>query len=231
MPPDHTSRVAHSHSERPSGQERPPGAASGTLSGSRQAAQAWTGNADPATRPDADVPLPQHPGPVGTVRRTVLGGREQNAWRIPLPAGLSLHAAVTGAMAQLGVQVAALHLVRAEFSHLRYFEIATSPEAVPVAHYTTPLDRAGPLSLVCAGVTIGQTAQGDAAIHCHALTVDAHGQFVGGHLLPEACVLAHTGVAWLHALDHMHLTIGEDAEICTPVFHPRLRETHEHDPH
>ncbi|MFA7437184.1 hypothetical protein [Castellaniella sp.] len=194
-------------------------------------ARAWTGWPDSDTRPDPGVPVLRHPGPVAAVRRDVLAGHGQPTWRIPLWAGQTLQASVLAALRRLGVQTAALGLQQAVFSHLRYFEIATSPDALPVAHYTTPLDRTGPLDLVCAGATVGQTAQGQHAIHCHALTVDADGHFVGGHLLPDACVLAEAGVAWLWALDHMRLVIGDDAEICTPVFHPILSEADPHGNH
>ncbi|MFA7579759.1 hypothetical protein [Castellaniella sp.] len=193
--------------------------------------RAWAGGPDSATRPDPGVPVLQHPGPPDAVRRNVLAGHGQKVWRIPLVAGQTLQTSVLAAMRQLKVSTAGLGLQQAVFSHLRYFEIATSPDVVPVAHYTTPRDRTGPLELICAGATVGQTAAGQPAIHCHALTVDRAGHFVGGHLLPQACMLAQTGVAWLWALDHMRLVIGDDPEICTPVFHPILSEDNLHGDH
>ena len=170
------------------------------------------------------VQLLKHPGPVAPKRRDVMAGCNQKTYRIVLSRGKTLYACVTEALESLGIGAAALSIGHVTFGHLSYFLIASSPDVEPVAHYTTPVELDEPAMLVGAGATVGLTDSGKHAIHCHGLAVTASGRLVGGHFLPEGCVIADDGVAYLSALDFMDLVIGVDPEIRTPVFQPTYRE-------
>lgn len=174
------------------------------------------------------VQLLKHPGPVAPIRRDVMAGRNQKTYRIGLGRGETLAASIVRALKVLDIRAGALDIKNVVFDRLSYYQIASSPDVEPVAHYTTPLILSARSMLIGSGATIGVTQQGNYAIHCHGLVVTESGELVGGHFLPDDCVVAEEGVAYLCALNHMDLIVGLDPEIKTPVFQPAYSKASHH---
>lgn len=180
---------------------------------------------------ESGIPRLTHPGPVAPIRRDVLTGCDQKTYRIELARGRSLQDSVVHALKALAIKAAGLSIKHAQFDFLSYYQIASSREAEQVAHYTTPLILSERCRLVGSSGTIGASATGGYAIHCHGLVVTRSGRVVGGHFLPDACIVARAGVAYITALPFMELTVGLDPEIKTPVLQPSYSRDRGHEHH
>jgi predicted DNA-binding protein with PD1-like motif len=76
--------------------------------------------------------------------------------------------------------------------------------------------------LLRASATLGQNAEGQPVLHCHASFADAQGRLCGGHLLPERTVVGARPVQVLAtALDGIALRLGFDAETRLHMLRPQ----------
>ncbi len=171
------------------------------------------------------VQLLKHAGPVATVRRDVLIGRDQKTYRIPLRRGETLHASVVHSLRTLKLKTAALSIKMLRLDSLRYCMTREGLGDEPLAAYSPPRMLMEPSMLIGSGATVGADQQGGYFIHCHGFVVTSTGDMIGGHFLTEDCLIGEDGVAYLYALDYLSLVIGIDPEIKTTVFQPAYRET------
>ncbi|TAL81888.1 MAG: hypothetical protein EPN46_11385 [Candidimonas sp.] len=172
------------------------------------------------------VQLLKHAGPVAPVRRDVLAGRDQKAYRIPLRRGETLYASVVHSLKALDIKAAALSIKALRLDSLRYCMTREGIGDEPLAAYAPPRTLSEPSILIGSGATVGADQQGSYFIHCHGFVVTPAGVMIGGHFLTEDCLIGEDGVAYLYALDYLSLLIGIDPEIKTTVFQPTYHETH-----
>jgi predicted DNA-binding protein with PD1-like motif len=161
-----------------------------------------------------------HPGPRGDVRlehATAHGGRQL---RISLPAGTGLHEGLTRALADAGVQAAAIALIGGDLDEVAYCLPVPDPEGQLMATYGEPHVLRG-ARLLRGSATLGQNDQGEPVIHCHASFADAEGVVRGGHVLtPRTVVGPRPVTAMVSVLDGVALRLGFDAETRLNMLRP-----------
>ena len=161
-----------------------------------------------------------HPGPMATLRLEHVAASGQRQWRLTLAPGQVLLSAVTGALAALGVQAAAMALLGGDLQTVAYCLPIPDPEGQVIATYGAPLVLHA-VTLLRASATLGQGADGAPVIHCHATFADAQGQVRGGHVLPDRTVVGRRPVTVLAtALDGIDLRLGFDPETRLHMLRP-----------
>ncbi len=160
----------------------------------------------------------QHRGPVTAQRQTVVPAQACEVTR-QLPAGASLMAAVTQALAAQGATSGVLQLrggALAPLAHVLPAESASDRHAV---YFSARHDAPGPVLLEQATVTHG-LRDGQPWLHCHALWQGPDGQRHCGHLLPDdtRIALAITATAW--GLHGAAFTVQADDETNFSLFSP-----------
>ncbi len=162
-----------------------------------------------------------HPGPFGAIRlehQQAAGGRRL---RVALAAGSSLFEGIVQALAAHGIRNAALSLSGGRFEQLAYCVAMLDPADRLMATYGPPRLAPGAFFLAGNG-TLGEAADGQPLIHCHGLLRDAQGAVVGGHLLPERCIVGDQPViVRATSLDGMAARVVPDEETLMSFFRPR----------
>lgn len=176
----------------------------------------------------APLRLLTHPGPIAPLRWDSLADRGARAFRIHLTRGLTLQDSVTTAMAELGLESAALTLMGGSFERLDYCLGGPRPDRPQVAAYFDPIRLDQPVALVGACATFGRDSAGAPLVHCHALMADADGRAFGGHVVPQTARLGDPApVAFVRAFTGVAIVQRADPETLTTIFHPVLAGPHD----
>jgi len=147
----------------------------------------------------------------------------QRQWHLTLAPGQPLLAALTGALAEQGVQAAAMALLGGDLQTVAYCLPIPDPAGELVATYGEPL-VVGPARLLRGSATLGQAADGSPVVHCHATFADAAGTLRGGHVLLDRTVVGRRPVvALVTALDGVELRLGFDPETRLHMLRPLER--------
>ena len=161
-----------------------------------------------------------HPGPVAPLRLEHVAARGQRQWRLQLAPGQVLLGALTGALAEQGVQAAALTLLGGQMQTVAYCLPIPDPEGQVIATYGAPLVLHD-VCLLRGSATLGLGADGAPVVHCHASFADAQGTVRGGHVLTERTVVGRRPLTVLAtALDGVGLRLGFDPETRLHMLRP-----------
>ena len=161
-----------------------------------------------------------HPGSMAPLRLEHAAARGQRQWRLTLAPGQVLLPALTGALASLGVQAAAMALFGGDLDSVAYCLPIPDPEGQLIATYGAPLVLRHAF-LLRASATLGQSADGVPVVHCHASFSAAEGGLRGGHVLLDRTVVGRRPVtALVTALDGVDLRLGFDPETRLQMLRP-----------
>lgn len=161
-----------------------------------------------------------HPGPMASVRLAHVAAHGQRQWRLTLGSGQVLLTALTAALAEQGVQAAALALLGGELQTVAYCLPIPDPEGQVIATYGAPLVLHN-AALLRGSATLGQAVDGAPVIHCHATFADAQGSLRGGHVLTDRTVIGRRPLTVLAtALDGIDLRLGFDPETRLHMLQP-----------
>ncbi|MEX2632089.1 MAG: hypothetical protein WD341_19315 [Tistlia sp.] len=136
--------------------------------------------------------LIKHPGRPTEPRRVIARGRSGGEWRIALPPGAELGAALIAALQARGVEQAALQLLSGSFDRLE-LEVSDSLGGGP-AEPAGPRKLEGAATLVGGAGILGRDAEGGACLRCRATVVDRSGRLEGGALVPAGCRVGADGL-------------------------------------
>jgi predicted DNA-binding protein with PD1-like motif len=168
-----------------------------------------------------------HPGPRAQVRLEHVSASGARQMRIALPRGSNLHDGLTQVLASVGAQAAAMALVGGDLDEVAYCLPVPDPEGQVIATYGAPHVLHG-ASLLRGSATLGQDAQGQPVIHCHASFSDADGGVRGGHLLTQRTVVGQQPVTVLvSVLDGVALRLGFDPETRLNMLRPSMQHVPE----
>jgi len=164
----------------------------------------------------------KHPGPPELPRRLAIPAAAAGEFRLVLPEGSELHAGLIAALGDLGLTDASLRLVSGSFRAFSYLTGQPDRSGARLATYGAPTILAPPVTLIGANALVGANAEGQPALHCHAVVVDKAGQVHGGHLPPDACIVGAEGlVVQVLGLAEGGFAVGYDAETNYSIFQPR----------
>ncbi len=170
----------------------------------------------------------EHPGPALEPRRLRVGANAAGEYRVQLAAGEELHEGILAALADVGLQHAAITLLSGQFAAFSYLTGQADDSGERLATYGAPSVLCGPVTLIGANALVGRGPQGDALLHCHAVVVDVEGGVHGGHLPPGACIVGEAGlVAQVMGLSGGGFAVSYDAETNYAIFHPTSLDAEE----
>jgi len=161
-----------------------------------------------------------HPGPRADVRLEHVTAQPARQLRLSLMSGTCLHEGLTRALAAQGVRAAAMALIGGDLQQVAYCLPIPDPEGQVIATYGEPhvLHNA---SLLRGSATLGQDAQGEPVIHCHASFCDADGAVRGGHVLtPKTVVGTRPVTVLVSVLGGVTLRLGFDPETRLNMLRP-----------
>lgn len=161
-----------------------------------------------------------HPGTRADVRLEHVAAQGGRQLRLSLTQGTCLHDGLTRALAAKGVQAAAMALTGGDLQQVAYCLPIPDPEGQVIATYGEPhvLHNA---NLLRGSATLGQDAQGQPVIHCHASFCDADGAVRGGHVLTPKTVVGERPVTVLvSVLGGVTLRLGFDPETRLNMLRP-----------
>lgn len=165
-----------------------------------------------------------HPGPVAPLRLEHVAARGQRQWRLTLAPGQVLLGALTGALAAQGVTAASMTLLGGELQTVAYCLPIPDPEGQVIATYGAPLVLHH-AALLRGSATLGQGADGEPVVHCHASFADAGGTVRGGHVLTDRTVVGRRPlVVVVTALDGIDLRLGLDTETRLHMLRPTEKQ-------
>ncbi len=132
--------------------------------------------------------LLRHPGPVAPERSVAAAGAPRTTARLVLAPGRSLQAGLLAELDRLAAQSAAITLLAGRWARLTYCTAVPDPSGLRLATYTGACELADAL-LLGGNATVGRGGDGAALVHCHAAFVAADGRALGGHLVPDRCLV------------------------------------------
>lgn len=163
-----------------------------------------------------------HPGPYGTVRIEHMRAERGRHFRLALPQGRSLHAAIVEALASVDVHNASMTLLNGDLETLSFCLAKPDGTGLVVATYTAPIVIRS-ARFIFGNATLGKSAAGAPVIHCHAAFRTAEGDVRGGHVLTERTIVSrHPMTVVATALDGFDLRISYDEETRMPLLRPQL---------
>lgn len=164
----------------------------------------------------------QQPGPVPADRALVVPVRAVPI-EAELPAGASLLDALHDIVRAHGAESACLTLSGGALGPFGYVMPALSPDEAHAAWYSAPRHPAGPTLWEKGCVTVGMR-DGENFFHCHGFWTEADGKRSGGHVLPEATVIAAPIRAEGVGIIGARFTAQQDSETGFRLFQPVATE-------
>jgi predicted DNA-binding protein with PD1-like motif len=167
-----------------------------------------------------------HPGPLDPIRIRSLHSRRGRHIRLMLQPGLSLFDALVSPLGAVGIRNASTTLLGGVFSHLRYCVAPPDPSGQSVVAYTAPIDGRQTF-MIFGNATLGNSAQGQPLMHCHAAIRTAAGLIKGGHILANQTIVGPQPIAVLvTSLDDFELRVCYDPETNLSLLQPQQEMTH-----
>ena len=142
--------------------------------------------------------------------------RRALAW---LAEGQSLHAAVVGAFAQLGVTAGSFELLGGMMAVAAYHVTGPQTDSKRVAEYGPPTIMSGPVRLIHATGSYGPDLSGVPMVHIHGSFTDAAGQPRGSHVNQQQTIIGAGGVRAILVTGPGFRQIA-DRETLFPLFFP-----------
>ncbi len=139
--------------------------------------------------------------------------------KITLPAGLSLLAAARQAAHAAGGTSAVFQMQGGAFGPFSYVMPALAMTPDHAAFYSETFSPPGVTQLTSGALTLG-TRDGADFFHCHGLWTEASGRFNGGHMMPDATIIAEPIAAEMTVLHGATFTGTQDSETGFKLFEP-----------
>lgn len=160
----------------------------------------------------------RQPGPASAPRIVAVEGRGR-AFRMPLPSGLSLLEAARRGFATEGFASGTLRLADVALAPFAYVMPALSRDGQNAAFYSESFRPAGITRLDAGALTFGRR-DGAPFFHCHALWREADGRCNGGHILPEATMIAEDAMVEAFGIAGAIFEANPDPETNFKLFGP-----------
>ncbi|WP_342636817.1 PCC domain-containing protein [Enterovirga rhinocerotis] len=167
--------------------------------------------------------LLRHPGPYDPVRLESAVEASGRAVRIAFPAGQTLLAGVSEALAGLGIASGTMTLFGGTVRQLVYVLARPDPTGERAVALTDPIETSD-VAVIAGGASVGLGPDGTAFIHCHGLFADAAGEGFGGHLFNDRTVMGEGAVAYVRGFSEISVEVIPDAEIGVAIFRPTRSE-------
>jgi len=158
------------------------------------------------------------PGPVHPRRIECFGGTVQSL-TFALPPGMSLLEAATGPLVSAGWRGGTLTLTGGALSPFHYVMPGPPDDASHVAYFTAPRAPEGTTTIEQANATFGWR-DGEPFLHCHASWIEPDGARRGGHILPDASIVAEQGVVRAWGFFEIAIETSLDPETNFTLFQP-----------
>jgi len=162
------------------------------------------------------------PGPVAPERIQWVEARGR-AFSFTCEAGLPLLEAVRRGFAAAGFAGGVLRWTGGALGPFAYVMPALSKTPEHAAFYSETFRPGGVTRLKLAAMTLGER-DGAPFFHCHGLWTEADGYASGGHILPEATVVAETFAVEALGIDGAAFVAEPDAETNFKLFGPVARK-------
>ncbi len=159
----------------------------------------------------------QQPGPVGAAYSSVPTGATN--LEFDLPAGESLHLSLAHEIKARGLTGGYFRIKDAAMAQIHYVIPALANDDKHVAWYSEIHKPAMPGRIIDAGIICG-FYKGAPYYHCHGRISDASGKSAMGHLLPEACIPAHSTRVIGHGFTDARFTRNFDPQTGFELFTP-----------
>lgn len=161
----------------------------------------------------------RHSGPVDEDRVAVVAGRG-HSFTCRLQPGLTLHDAVTRALAERDIASAALTFQDAVFEPLVYYlPLVVESGPPPRFSYSPPHTATGDGRVAIGNVTHGWR-DGEPFVHCHAAWQEADREWRAGHVVPTESVLAEPVDVTGWTVPGARMLSDHDAETGYTLFRP-----------
>lgn len=158
----------------------------------------------------------EQPGPASPTRVQSRAAAVR-AVDVVLPAGVALLQGIADVTHAHGANSAVLSLEDAILSPMAFVMPALSTDPGHVAYFSERHEAHGMASIEAGCITFGQK-DGEPWFHAHAHWRDAIGVLQGGHLLPDACLLAAPLSVRIWLLDGAAFVVRPDAETNFSLF-------------
>ncbi len=164
--------------------------------------------------------MAMQPGPALEPRILTADAAATIEMRLVVPEGADLLDGLKAALLARGVRNAAIALGGGRFRSMQYLTGQIDPTGARVATYGEPTVVEDAM-LISGNAILGQGADGDDIVHCHAVVVDGAGRVHGGHLPPGTCIAGAGGItAWATAHGGGGFRASYDPETNYPIFQP-----------
>lgn len=160
----------------------------------------------------------RHPGPALAPRVEVVAGHG-DVFAMTLPAGVTLHDAITRGLGERGIESASLSFGEAVLDPLVYYLPAVVEGPYLRFWYSDGQKPEGGGRLQMAHASFGRR-DGAPFVHCHAVWQERDGLWHGGHVVPTESVLARPVEARIAVLPGAAILSEHDAETEYQLFHP-----------
>ena len=160
----------------------------------------------------------QQPGPAAAERIVVVPGRGR-AFTMRLEAGVPLVEAVRRGFAAEGFAGGTVAMGGVRLEPFAYVMPALSKTGENAAFYSDTFAPAGTTVLDAGAMTFGRR-DGNPFFHCHALWREADGKRSGGHILPDATVVAAEAIVPAYGFDGGIFEANPDPETNFKLFGP-----------
>ncbi len=160
----------------------------------------------------------RQPGPALLPRLSAVAGWGR-AFTMRLVAGQGLLEAARAGLAREGFSAGVLNFGAMALGPFAYVMPALSRDGKNAAFYSDTFRPAGVTRTQGGALTFG-LREGAPFFHCHALWREADGQLCGGHILPEAAVLAEDARVEAFGIHGAGFAASLDPEINFTVFGP-----------
>ena len=171
-----------------------------------------------APRPSDPHRRVRQPGPAAAERIDSVEGVAER-FEVDLPAGGNLIEAIRSSLERTSCTSAVLQLRGGGFSPFTYVMPALSMTPDHAAYYSELLSPPGLTRLEAGAVTFG-LRDGGPFLHCHGIWIEANGRRLGGHVIPDASIIAQPIAATVFALDGIDFVARPDSETNFKIFGP-----------
>jgi predicted DNA-binding protein with PD1-like motif len=158
------------------------------------------------------------PGPPAAERVCWVEARGR-AFSFTLEAGIPLLEAARRGFAEAGFTSGVLNFAGGALAPFAYVMPALPKTGEHAAFYSDTFHAVGVSRLKIASMTLG-IRDGAPFFHCHALWTEGDGRFTGGHILPEATVVAESVTVQAFGIDGAAFQAVQDSETNFKLFEP-----------
>lgn len=161
-----------------------------------------------------------HPGRYNPIRINQMTSRAGKHIRLSLQPGVSIFDGLVSSLAEMGIHSASTTILGGYLDTLEYCVAPPDAKGAALIAYSAPL-RAGKCEFIFGNATIGESADGQPMVHCHAVIRTKSGQLQGGHILTDTAVVSQRPmIVLVTSIDEFSIKQVFDPETQIPLFQP-----------